>query len=293
MKNIKSKKQLGIKLILPAFLLLIFGILFPSLWGVYLSFTDMRLGRDASIVGLDNYLYLLTENNFKHSLKVNIIFVVTVVVLQMIFGLLLALFLNQKFHFHKLWFSLILTPIAMTPSVIASAWKYILDFNLGILNYLIQQIGLSRVMWLSDSNIALMTVMGISVWFAIPFVFIMLYPARLSINETLYEAAKIDGAKNIQLFQYITFPLLKPALLVVLIFRTIFSLRTFGIIWNLTEGGPTRATETMAIYLYKEGFRNWRFGTAATVGTIMLIITILLSASLIKNLYQTVFKVNE
>ncbi len=285
-------KNWGVILLLPVFLMLIFFILLPELWGIYLSFTNMRIGDTISFVGLSNYLYILTDDMFIRAFVTNMIFVIGVVVLQMIFGLFLALLLNQKFRFHKLWIALILTPISVTPSVIATIWKYILNFNVGPVNYIIQQMGFSRVMWLSGERLALMSVILICVWHSMPYVFIMVYPARLSIPQTLYEAAKIDGASSFQLFQYITFPLLKPVLLVTLAFRTVFTLRTFGIIWNLTEGGPLRTTETMSIYLYKQGFKYWRFGTAAAVGTIILLITILISSYLIKNMYQTAFKVN-
>jgi len=288
----RVNKSWGVILLLPVFLMLIFFILLPELWGIYLSFTNMRIGESISFVGLSNYLYTLTDSIFIKAFVTNMIFVIGVVVLQMIFGLFLALFLNQKFRFHKIWVALILTPICITPSVMGTIWKYILNFHIGPVNYIIQQIGFPRAMWLSGESLALMSVILICVWKSIPYVFIMVYPARLTIPEDLYEAAKIDGGNIVQLFWHITFPLLKPVLLITLVFRAIFALRTFGVIWNLTEGGPIRTTETMSIYLYKQGFKYWRFGTAAAVGTIILIITILISSYLIKNMYQTSFKVN-
>jgi multiple sugar transport system permease protein len=181
-----------------------------------------------------------------------------------------------------------MTPAALTPTVLIVMWKYLINFNIGILNYFIESAGALRIDFLSES-LALLTLIVITVWHATPWVFMFIYPARITIPATLYESATIDGATAWQIMGHITLPLLKPAIYVTLIFRTIFTLRAFGHAWLLTEGGPNRRTELLAIYLYKEGFMFNRLAGAAAVSCLILIITVVIASYQIYKMYQRTF----
>jgi ABC-type sugar transport system permease subunit len=285
----RSDRLYSYLLLAPAFLIVILLILLPEISAVLLGFTNYSPGANFRIVGLRNYFTIIGDGVFWRDVLTNIVFVLASVFLQLIVGLFLALLFAKRFWGQKLWIALILAPLAMTPSVSATIWKYLLDFNIGPVNYFLQRLSLPRLQWFSSYPLALFSVILIYVWQCSPYVFIMLYPARVSIASTIYEAASIDGASPWQILFSITLPLLKPIIFIALVYRTIFALRAFGAVWNLTGGGPFGKTEIMSIYLFKQGFVYWKFGLAAAVATIMLILTVLLSGGLIKNMYRTTF----
>lgn len=285
----KRRVRTAYALLAPVLALLFFVILLPELWSIFLSFTNYRLGRPLEIVGLENFGYLFDDDRFWSSMVITLVFVVASVAIQMVVGLLVSLLLAQRFRLQRLWIALIMAPIAVTPSVAGTIWRYLLDFNIGPLNYISQQLGLGRHPWLASDTLTLWVVIGVYVWQSVPYVFLFLYPARITFPETLYEAARIDGATSMQSFRHITMPLLRPVFLVALVFRTIFAFRTFGIIWNLTEGGPVGSTEILSIYLFREGFRYWRFGSAAAVAVIIMIFTLLVAGFQIRTMQKTMF----
>jgi len=276
-------------LILPVFVLLVFVVLIPEIWSLVLSFTDYQLGQPLAFVGGSNFLRVFADARFWGDLGRNLTFVVAAVSLQMLLGLSFSLLLARRFVFQRLWVALILAPIVVSPPVAAVMWKYLLNYNIGPINYLLGTLGLGRHMWLSDFHLALASVILVYVWQTIPNVVLILYPARLSLPQSLYEVAAIDGANRWQCFRHVTMPLLRPALYVALIFRIILSFRAFGIIWTLTKGGPVGRTEVLSIYLFREGFKYWRFGTAAAVGWIMLVFTMLVASYQIRSMYKTMF----
>lgn len=285
----RNDKLYSYLLLVPSFLVVILLILIPEIIAVILGFTNYSPGVNLRIVGLRNYLTIIGDGVFWRDVFTNIVFVLVSVFLELIVGLFLALLFAKKFWGQKLWIALILAPLAMTPSASATIWKYLLDFNIGPVNYLLQRFSLPRLQWFSSYPLALFSVILIYVWQSSPYVFIMLYPVRVSISNTIYEAASVDGASPWQILFSITLPLLKPIIFIALVYRTIFALRAFGAVWNLTGGGPFRSTELMSIYLFKQGFVYWKFGLAAAVATIMLILTVLLSKGLIENMYRTTF----
>jgi multiple sugar transport system permease protein len=179
--------------------------------------------------------------------------------------------------------------MAVSPAISGVIWKYLLQFQIGPVNYLLEILGFERQQFLSSFTLALPSVIVMQAWTTIPRVFLFLYPARITFPEELYEAASIDGASGWQKFRYITFPLLKPVFMLCLVFRTMYTLRTFGAVWILTKGGPLGSTELLAIYMFKEGFQSWRLGAAASVAWIMLLITMVAASYQIYRMYQNVF----
>jgi multiple sugar transport system permease protein len=181
-----------------------------------------------------------------------------------------------------------MAPAAFTPSVLITVWKYILHYQIGLVNYVFDVIGVERVDFLSRSY-ALVTVILIAAYRSMPFVFMFVYPARTTIPKTFYESASVAGAGWWSVFRYITLPLLMPAIYVALIFRTIFTLREFAVPWLLTKGGPQKATSLLAIYLFQEGFEYNRLGSAASVSWLILIITFIIASYQIYKMYQRTF----
>ena len=276
-------------LLAPVLLLLTLVILLPELWALAISFTDYRLGRPVSFVGWGNFDYALNDPNFWNAVRVNLLFVVGAVGAEMLLGLGIALVLARRFAWQNFWVALILAPMAISTAVAGVIWKYLLNFNIGPVNYLLTLLGFERLQWLTSFELALFSVILVEVWLAIPQVVLFLYPARITFPQELYEAAAIDGASAWQKFIHITFPLLRPAFFLCLVFRLIFTIRAFGVVWLLTQGGPLRQTELLAIYMFKEGFENWRFGSAAAIAWVMLIFTMLAASYLIYRMYRNAF----
>lgn len=276
-------------LVSPPLLLLMFVVLLPELVALALSFTDYALGRSWRFVGLENYGRILADPAFWDALRVNVVFVIGAVALEMAVGLFLACLLARRFALQGVWVTLILAPMAMSPAVTAVIWSYLLSFNIGPINYVMGMMGLDRQEWLSSLTLTLWVVIFVEFWAALPTVVLMLYPARTILPVSLYEAAAIDGAGPWTVFRRITWPLMLPAFTVALIFRIMITIRAFGLVWILTGGGPHRATEIVSIYLYRIGFRYWQFGAAAAVAWLVLLITAIVAAHQVWRMYRRMF----
>ena len=291
MKRKSQEVLLSYFLLLPILLVLLLIILLPSIWAFRLSFFDYRLGQldPPQYVGLKNYLTVARDVEFLLAFIRTIVFMVTSVALQLVSGFLLALLMAKPFPLKGLWISLILSPMAVSPAVLAVIWKYLLDFNIGPINYLLQVIGPARLMWLTDKHLAMITVILVYSWGSMPGVFLLLYPVRLSIPDELYEAVEIDGASGWQSTFNVTLPMMKPVLLVALVFRTIISFRTFDIFQTLTQGGPNKATEVISLYLFNQTFRYWKYGAGTAVAFFMLLVTMILASAQIKKMHENLF----
>jgi len=289
-RRTRSRELWSLVLLSPVFLLLTLIILLPEIWALTISFTNYRLGEPVRNVGLLNFEYFLTDPAFWNAVWVNIKFVIGAVTLQMVIGLGISLFLaTQKFRWRFFWIALVLAPMAVSPAVSSVIWRYLLDLNIGPVNYLVEMMGFERIQFLTGYQVAIFSVIMVEVWLAIPHVVLFLYPARITFPPELYDAAEVDGATAWQKFRYITFPLLRPAFFLSLVFRLIITIRAFGVVWLLTGGGPLRQTELLAIYMYKEGFENWRFGSAASIAWAMLVITMLMASYVIYLMYRNSF----
>lgn len=276
-------------LVVPTILLLVLSLLIPEIWALYTSLTNYTIGSTPQFVGLSNYTTIFHDSQFWNAAMKNLLFVFCAVSLEITLGLLFSLLLSKGFRFQRFWVALVLSPYAVSPAVAAATWKYLLDFNMGPINFFLSQMGISRLRWLSDPNLAFASIILVYIWQTIPFVVLILYPALISFPKELYDATAVDGATGLQCFRFVTLPLLKPALFVALVFRIIISFRAFGHIWALTQGGPLHATELLSIYMYRQGFRYWQFGKAAAVGWLMLILTMMLASYQMQSMYKKMF----
>ncbi|MAU08318.1 MAG: hypothetical protein CL607_00735 [Anaerolineaceae bacterium] len=282
--TLHKRSAIGLALLLPIFLLIIFVVLIPEIWAIVMSMANYRPGAPITYAGLENYQKILGDPNFKDAFINTIRFVIFGVSLQLVFGTGVALLFSRQFWGQKLWIALILAPMAMSPAILGTTWKYLFNSEFGPINFTLYQMGIEPIYWFTQANYAFAALLLVYTWNHIPGVFILVYPALISIPPELVEAAKIDGANKLNLFWYVILPLIRPALLIALIFRTIISLRAFGEILVLTKGGPFRATEVMSIYLYKEGFVYFSWGTSAAVGVVILIVTIVIASPQIRML---------
>jgi multiple sugar transport system permease protein len=276
-------------LLVPVVALLLGVIVFPEIWALFLSLTEYSPGSLPEYIGLSNYAKILRDPIFIQSTINNVIFLSSAIFFEFVIGFGTALILYRGFRFHKLWACLLIAPYAISPVVACVIWKYLLDPSYGVINYFLSLLGLAQVMWFGTTISSFVAIVITDVWINCPFIQIIAYSALISIPQDIIEASFVDGTTAVQRFRYIIVPLIKPALLVALIFRLIFAFREFGIPWMLTQGGPGHGTEILSIYLYKTGFRYFSFGTASAVAWFMLIITAILSMSIVRKMYRTIF----
>jgi len=276
-------------LVAPLYALLAAVVALPEIVALALSFTDYSIGRDPRWIGEVNYIRTLGSASFWAASLRTLIFVGIAVVLEAAIGLLLACLLIRRIPLRGLAIACLIAPIAMSHAVTATIWAYLLDFNVGPVNYVTNLMGLGRIPWLTEAGTALIVVALIEFWAGMPHVLVMLYPVRAAFPREIYEAGEIDGATPFQRFRYLTWPMIRPAFLIAVVFRIIITFRAFGVVWILTKGGPVDASEILSVHLYKIGFIYWEFGRAASIAWLMLLLTAVVSSWAMVRLYRESF----
>ncbi|WP_199174849.1 carbohydrate ABC transporter permease [Halegenticoccus soli] len=270
--------------IAPAALFLLVFRLYPLIEAVRMSFTNMSLVEpEYQYVGLESYVSILSSSTFWTMSRVTLIFVAASVVLQITFGMILALAIDYGVK-EKLRGSVstrvaVLSAWVIPGIVIGILWKIMLiETNYGVVNYLLLQAGFDVVAFLSDPQMALLSTITANTWRGTAFSMIMLYAGLQQVPTHLYDAAKVDGARALQRFRYVTIPQIKPVVFINLVLITIYTLNTFDMIMSLTGGGPGHATEVLALFMYLEGFNRFNLGQAAAVAVLMLLVNVLMTA---------------
>lgn len=252
----------------PAVLVLLVMMAFPIAYTLYLSFTDWTptLVGSAKFVGLQNYVKLIArDERFLNALWRTLWFTAAGVSIQCALGVGLALIFNREFAGRGPFRTIFLMSMVATPVAIALVWMMILDINTGILNYFLSRIAGVRVAWLSNRSIVLWSMVLVDTWQWTPFIMLIALAGLSSLPTEPYESALIDGASSVQLFWYLTLPMLRPTLMVALMFRSIDALKTFDIIYVITGGGPAYASETLNLYAFSQGFAYFNMGYASAL----------------------------
>jgi multiple sugar transport system permease protein len=276
-------------LLIPISALLVIVILVPEIWALLISISNYSPGSPAKYVGFSNYIRVAKDPVFIQALINNLIFLVLAISFEFLVGFGFALLLFQGFPLRRVWTSLLIAPYAISPVVACVMWKYLLDPSYGVVNYVLSVFGVSSVPWFGNTSSAFIAIIITDVWINSPFIQIIAYSALISIPNEVIEASIVDGTNIWQRFRFVIIPLITPALFVALIFRLIFVFREFGIPWMLTQGGPGHSTEILSVYLYKQGFRYFEFGSASAVAWVMLLFTSLISVPIVKKMYTKIF----
>jgi multiple sugar transport system permease protein len=246
----------------PALLALI-GILYPFVLGVYYTFTNYTLTEPGNIrwVGLANYIEIFRNIEFWKAFGLTFVFAASVVMIELALGLGVALLLKDAFPGVRILRSFLIIPMMIPPIVSALMWKVILlPTNQGVLNHILDLVGIRPIAWLGDSATALVSLILIDVWIYSPFAVLIFLAGLQSMPKEPYEAAQVDGASGWFIFCKLTLPLLTPSIVLVTLFRLIDSLKVFDIIYATTKGGPAGATMTLHIQSYFEAIRWFRMG---------------------------------
>jgi multiple sugar transport system permease protein len=267
-----DRNWLGFWFMLPAMAFLVLFLAYPLVLGIWLSFTDTRIGRPGEFVGLENYEWIAEDSVFWGSVFFTIFYTVIASIAKFAIGLYLALLLNQHMPFKAMIRAVILIPFIVPTVLSAIAFWWIYDPQFSIISWSLRQMGLieTNVDFLGDPWNARWAVIFANVWRGVPFIAITLLAGLQTVPPSLYEAATLDGASRWQMFRFITYPLLTPIIAVVMTFSVLFTFTDFQLIWVLTRGGPVNATHLMATLSYQWGILGGKLGEGAAVAVAMI-----------------------
>lgn len=273
--SLERERRQAYLLVAPAVAVLVGVALYPILAAVGLSLQRFILVfRERQFVGLDNYVFMLHDARFWTALGNTAYFTLVAVTVELLLAVPLALLLNRAFPGRGMLRASALIPWAIPTVVSAKLWAWLFNPDYGLINRLLPGPGVN---WLGAPGYALHAAILVDVWKTTPFVALLVLAGLQGIPEDLYKAARVDGAGTWRIFRSITLPLLKPALLLALLFRTLDAFRVFDAIYVLTEGGPANTTETLSIYAYKTLMRSGDFGYGSTLAVATFLCVVALS----------------
>jgi multiple sugar transport system permease protein len=266
--------------LLPAISILCVFLLFPFVWNIYISTHEVSITtilKEWEFIWLDNFIQVLNDPNFHTSIKISIIFVGGSVAFQFLIGLLIASLLNQNIRGKQILIALIMIPWITSGLIAAFSFKFIFDNSFGIINYILEYLGFSSIAWLSDPNIVVWSIIIANVWYGTPFTILFLTAGLLSINPSIYESAKVDGASKIKSFFYLTLPMIKSFIIIDIILITIWSINFFEIPLIMTGGNPLFASTPASLYMYRQAFEFGLLSKGSASGIILLSINIVVA----------------
>lgn len=260
---------------LPSWLLLVAVLLVPAVIAVWLSVRDEQIGSflPPRFVGLANYRSELADPVFWQAMATTFVIMALALLVQLPLGLGLALLLHRELAGTRLFRSALLIPMLLTPVAIGLMWRFMFEADLGVVNWLLREAGLGGINWLGSRWPAIWAVVIVDSWQSIPFVMLMLLAGLGGLSREPLEAARLDGANGWQTLRYVTLPMLRPVLLVVLTIRLIDLFKLFDVIFILTSrGGPGTATQTLGLLTYNTGFIFLATSRAAALGVVIMLL---------------------
>lgn len=279
-----GKDIYGYKLIIPSFFYLFIVLIIPLFFvSIFSGYEWNLVTRVREFIGLKNFLDIMNDREIVNSLKLTFIYVFVSVSVQLILGVAIALLLNKPFKGFKIVRVVMLLPMMLSPTVVALSWRLILHSEKGVLNYLLSLLNIDPQVWLG-TGLALPSIIAVSIWMNTPFITLLVLAGLQAISKDLTDAAAIDGANWWQELTKITIPIIKPIILIAVIFRTIFALRDFPLPWVLTGGGPGNETNFYSIELYRNAFRYYEIGRSSAMSVVLIIITLILSIIYIRSI---------
>lgn len=269
---LENRNFLGFIFMLPGSVLLLLFLTYPLGLGVWLGFTDAKVGRAGHWIGLDNFVYLFGDSVARLSLFNTLFYTAVASSIKFALGLWLAILLNQNIPFKSFTRAVVLLPFIVPTALSAIAFWWIYDAQFSVISWVLMKMGWihSYIDFLGDPWLARMSTIIANIWRGVPFVAICLLAGLQTIPVSLYEAASIDGAKPSQQFWYVTLPLLTPIIAVVMTFSVLFTFTDFQLIYVLTRGGPLNATHLMATLSFQRAIPGGALGEGAALATAMI-----------------------
>ncbi len=262
---LEREEVLGYLLMLPALALLTVFVLYPFLYGIWLALTDSRIGVPGEFVGLRNFVELTRDSIFQQTFRNTFLYTGVTTVFKLIFGLAVAVLLNNSFPLKRFVRAAVLLPWIVPTVLSALAWLWMFDSTFSVLNWVLARFGIKGPVWLGNDPWPMVSLMIVNIWRGTPFYAISFLAGMQTINQELYEAAAIDGASRWQMFRHITLPLLKPVITIVLLLSVILTFSDFQLIYVLTRGGPANSTHLFATLAYQVGLPSGEIGRGAAI----------------------------
>ena len=272
----RDDTRLALIFILPALIGFLVFMVWPTLRGIYLSFTKFNLLTPPEFNGLDNYIRMMQDPVFWNSMRVTVYYVIVNIALQTAFALVIAVMMQRLTR--RTWLrGIVLTPYLVSNVVAALVFLWILDYQLGIGNTLIAAIGLDRIAFLSSDAWVIPTIALINVWRHVGYTALLIFAGLQTIPETMYEAGRMDGAGEVRMFRSITVPLLRPIMALVLIITVVGSFQVFDTVAVTTRGGPVDSSRVLQYYIYDMAFGRFQFGYASAMSVALLLVLVIVT----------------
>ena len=282
-----QEKYFRFLILSPALVIVAVLTIYPIFSVIYTSLYKYSYMQDTkTFVGFNNYIRLFSNKFFRISLANTFEYAILSTFAELILGFALALLFKEKFLGRKIVLPIVILPMLLSTMVVCATWKILYHYDYGLFNYLLSTLGIGPIEWLTNTQIVMLSVVLVEIWQWTPFGFLLLLAGLQSIPPELYEAARVDGASRLGLFRYITLPLLRQQILLVILLRSIDTFRVFDKVYALTGGGPGNATETISFYIYREGFNYFHLDRAAAASVVMLLIVTAISAVYIRMIFK-------
>ncbi len=269
LRYLERESVLGYLFVLPAIAILLIFVAYPFLYGLWLSLTNSRIGAPGHFVGLGNFLALLSDSIFRQTARNAFLYTGVTTTFKFLFGMAIALLLNQRFKLQRYVRAAILLPWIVPTVLSAIAWLWMYDSTFSVLNWVLRQFGIQGPIWLGDAPWPIISLMIVNIWRGMPFYAISFLAGMQTISIEYYEAAEIDGASPWSKFRHITLPMLRPVIQVVLLLSIILTFADFQLIWVLTRGGPANTTHLFATLAYQVGLASTQIGMGAAISLFM------------------------
>lgn len=265
----------------PAVITLFLIVIIPIGYNLYLAFTKWTIGLgEPRFIGFDNFIELFWDARVLNGLKIMVYFSGLSLSIELVLGLLIALYFHRQFKGSEIVQAIYIFPFAATPVAVALIWRIMLNPEIGVMNYLLQSIGLPGSLWVSSAWTVIPALVMVDVWKWTPMITLIVLAGLKSLPNDPYEAARIDGANMLQVFWYITLPLIRPVLLAALMLRSLDNLKEFDIIYTITQGGPGIASETLYLYSYKVGFGFFKAGYGSALMVVVFLIVLVFNVGM-------------
>jgi multiple sugar transport system permease protein len=276
-----SRQRVYVRFLYPALIAIFAVIIFPWLFTIWMSLQDWQLGMQRSFVGFANYRALAADTRFLETIPRTLYFTVLSIVAPVILGVFAAEVFHQRFPLRGLLRGIYVLPMMTTPVAIALIFIMMYHPQLGILNYLLSRVGIPQQLWIYHKDTVIPALVLVETWQWTPLVMLIVLGGLAALPTEPYESALIDGANRWDMFRFITLPLVMPFLMVAIIIRAIDALKSFDIIFVMTQGGPGTASETINIYLYLQAFSFFNVGHASAVVVVFFVLIVALAVVLV------------
>lgn len=259
----------------PAVFALSLIVIIPIAYNLYLAFTKWTIGLgQPRFIGLDNFIELLSDERVWNGVKVMVYFSGLSLSLELVLGLSIALYFHRNFRGSEIVQAIYILPFAATPVAVALIWRIMLNPEIGVMNYLLRSVGLPGSLWVSSAQTVIPALVLVDVWKWTPMITLIVLAGLKSLPRVPYEAAQIDGANALQVFWYITLPMIRPVLIAALMLRSLDNLKEFDMIYTITQGGPGISSETLYLYSYNVGFSFFKAGYGSALMVVVFLIVL-------------------